>query len=71
MNYTGRNVANVDLNIEELMQLIDFCYERANSIPKNRYNDPTAAGTTFGDTAKKYRDRGNELHRLLNTVWPK
>lgn len=62
---------SVDLHIDELMELVSYCNKMADSIPEEIYDNPTMAGTTFGDTARKFRERSDELYTLLNRVWPK
>lgn len=67
----SKATVSVELNIGELMSLIEFNNKLADSIPESQYNDPTMAGTTFGDTARKCRKRAEELYYILNETWEK
>ena len=62
---------SVDLDIGDLMSLIEYCHKMADSIPKEVYDRPTAAGTTFRDTVKKYRNKAYKFSEILNETWPK
>lgn len=63
--------ATVELDIGEMMGLIDWHWEMFRHIPKERYGQMTMAGHTLEVTAMKHKQRANELHNLLDEVWPK
>ncbi len=62
---------SVELDIGDLMGLIEHCHKMADSIPEERYDLPTMAGTTFRDTVKMYKDKAANFYEILNEVWPK
>lgn len=66
-----KKTVSVELDIGELMGLIEYCNKMSRSIPPELYDNPTLHGSTFGETAKKYKDRATELYELLNAAWPK
>jgi hypothetical protein len=67
----NKTTAAVEVHIDELMELVSYCNKMANSIPEDMYNDPTMAGTTFGQTVQEYRNRAEYFYNILSRVWPK
>jgi hypothetical protein len=70
MSKNGQTV-KVDLNLEDIMALCEYNWKMYKSIPEERYDEKNMAGTTFRDTANKYRSRYQYFEDLKDETWIK
>ena len=63
--------AKLEVDLVEVWAIIEDHRKMLAGIPKDRYDQPTAAGHTLGYTARRIEERISELNHFVDLHWPK